>query len=108
MSQLKMESDNEQEDEESEDSEVEEWYNQLASAGVNLENIDDLIDQLKMDRARTDEQEGEEETEEAINLTRNWYYNQIADLMDGYIDEQSPWGEDSVEEDFDLQSECAL
>lgn len=91
MSQLKMESDDEEEGEE-ETEEVEEWYHQTD-------------DQPKMESARADSDE-QEETEEMKNLSR--IYNQmISDLMDD-INEQYFWGEDSEEEDYDLQRECAL
>ena len=91
MSQLKLESDDEEEGEE-ETEEVEEWYNQAD-------------DQLKLENARADEQP-EEETEEMKNMTL--IYNQmISDLMDD-IGEQYFWGEDSIEEAFDIQSECPL
>lgn len=85
MSQLKMESDDEQEGEE-ENEEGEEWYNQQVEA-----------DQLKMEKAWADEQESEEETE----VTRI-YDQMIADFIDD-IGEQYFWEEDPKEKDFDVR-----
>lgn len=106
MSQLKMDlkRDDEHEGEE-ETEEVEERYtsNQLAA---------EADDQLKTERTRADEQDGEE-IEKVKNLTQ-LYYEMIADLTDGIgASEQYFWDDDSdcesqEDPDWIYKSEYAL
>jgi hypothetical protein len=95
MSQLKMDRYDEQ------DSEGEEETEEVEDSGEEWYNEGDY--HLKLERARADEEEGEEEVK---NLTL--IYNQmIAELMDD-LDEQYFWGEDLEEEDFDIRAQTKV